>query len=62
MDPKKNPFSPGAGYPPPELAGRAHLLERADITLARLMENRPAKGLLLIGLRGVGKTVLLNRI
>jgi len=62
MDPKRNPFAPGAGYPPPELAGRASLLERAELTLARLKINKPAKGLLLVGLRGVGKTVLLNRI
>src|SRR5262245_3952914 len=62
MDPKKNPFAPGAGYPPPELAGRASLLEKAELTLARLKLNKPAKGLLLVGLRGVGKTVLLNRI
>jgi type II secretory pathway predicted ATPase ExeA len=62
MDPKLNPFAPGAGYAPPELAGRAGLLERAEITIARIKASRPAKGLLLVGLRGVGKTVLLNRI
>ena len=62
MDPKLNPFAPGAGHAPPELAGRAGLLERANLTIARIKAGRPAKGLLLIGLRGVGKTVLLNRI
>ena len=44
------------------MAGRHRLLERADLTIARIKAGRPAKGLLLIGLRGVGKTVLLNRI
>ena len=62
MDPIKNPFAPGAGSPPPELAGRDALLECARIALARLREGRHAKSLMLLGLRGVGKTVLLNRI
>lgn len=62
MDPKLNPFAPGAGHAPPALAGRSGLLERADLAIARVKANRPAKGLLLVGLRGVGKTVLLNRI
>jgi AAA+ ATPase superfamily predicted ATPase len=62
MDPVKNPFAPGAGSPPPELAGREDLLERARITLLRLKEGRHAKSLMLLGLRGVGKTVLLNQI
>src|SRR2546421_1066281 len=62
MDPKKNPFAPSAGRPPPELAGRADILERADIALARTRNGNPAKGQILIGLRGVGKTVLLNEI
>lgn len=62
MDPVKNPFAPGAGSPPPELAGRDVLLERARIALLRLKEGRHAKSLILLGLRGVGKTVLLNRI
>jgi AAA ATPase domain len=62
MDPVKNPFAPGAGSPPPELAGRDALLERARIALLRLKEGRHAKSLILLGLRGVGKTVLLNRI
>lgn len=62
MDPLRNPFSPGAGTPPPELAGRAAILERARIALARIKMGRPEKSMMLVGLRGVGKTVLLNRI
>lgn len=62
MDPVLNPFAPGAGTPPPELAGRHNILERAKTTLARISQGRPAKSFMLIGLRGVGKTVLLNRI
>jgi hypothetical protein len=62
MDPVTNPFSPGAGAPPPELVGRDALLEQARILLARVKQKRPEKSLLLTGLRGVGKTVLLNEI
>ncbi len=62
MDPLHNPFSPGAGSPPPELAGRQLLLDQAALTLARIKAGRSAKSFFLIGLRGVGKTVLLNRI
>lgn len=62
MEPLRNPFAPGAGAPPPELAGRDPILEQARLTLARIRSGRPARSLLLIGLRGVGKTVLLNRI
>lgn len=62
MDPIQNPFSPGAGTPPPELVGRSQILSRADILLKRMKQGRPEKGILLTGLRGVGKTVLLNRI
>lgn len=62
MDPNLNPFSPGAGSPPPELAGRADLLAQARITLDRIKAGRYEQSLLLVGLRGVGKTVLLNRI
>jgi len=60
MDPVRNPFAPGAGTRPPELAGREDLIERADIVLARTLAQRPVKSLVLIGLRGVGKTVLLD--
>jgi len=62
MDPVKNPYAPGAGTPPPELAGRDALLEAARIATARVRAGRPAKSLMLIGLRGVGKTVLLDRM
>ena len=62
MDPRKNPYAPGAGTPPPELAGRDELIERAAIALDRIRTARAARSLILHGLRGVGKTVLLNRI
>jgi hypothetical protein len=62
MDNIKNPFSPGAGSPPPELAGRESVLEQARVLLGRVRIKRPEKSLLLTGLRGVGKTVLLNEI
>ena len=62
MDAIKNPFSPGAGSPPPELVGRERILEQARVLLGRVKEKRPEKSLLLTGLRGVGKTVLLNEI
>jgi hypothetical protein len=62
MDPRKNPYAPGAGTPPPELAGRDELIERAAIALDRIRTGRAARSLILHGLRGVGKTVLLNRI
>ena len=63
MDAIKNPFSPGAGSPPPELVGREGILEQARVLLGRIKKlNRPEKSMLLTGLRGVGKTVLLNEI
>jgi len=62
MDPRINPFAPGAGSQPPELAGRDQILENANIALDRILNRRPTKSLILVGLRGVGKTVLLNRI
>lgn len=62
MDPLHNPFSPGAGSPPPELAGRAKILEQARVTLGRIKAGRPERSQLFIGLRGVGKTVMLNKI
>ena len=62
MDRKQNPFAPGAGTRPPELAGRDLILEDAGVALARVKAARPAKGQMLLGLRGVGKTVLLNEI
>ncbi len=62
MDRIQNPFSPGAGTPPPELAGREGILEQARILLRRVKAGRPEKNMLLTGLRGVGKTVLLNEL
>jgi hypothetical protein len=62
MDARRNPYAPGAGAPPPELAGRDDLIERGAVALDRIRDRRPARGLILHGLRGVGKTVLLNRI
>ena len=62
MDRIQNPFSPGAGAPPPELVGRDSLREDARVLLSRIKRKRPEKSMLLTGLRGVGKTVLLNEI
>lgn len=62
MDPVRNPFSPGAGTPPPALVGRDAVLRKANIGLQRIKARRSAKSLMLIGLRGAGKTVLLFRI
>jgi hypothetical protein len=62
MDPIRNPYAPGAGTPPPELAGRAEVQEAAAIALGRLRIGRPSKSIILVGLRGVGKTVLLDQI
>lgn len=62
MDPIRNPFSPGAGTPPPALAGRDELRESLRIALERARIGRPAKSAMLVGLRGVGKTVLLDRV
>jgi hypothetical protein len=62
VDPLRNPYSPGAGTPPPELAGRERLREQVRIALARLRAGRSAKSVLMVGLRGVGKTVLLDQL
>lgn len=62
MDPIKNPYAPGAGTPPPELAGRDELRETVRIALERVRAGRPTKSILMVGLRGVGKTVLLDRL
>ncbi len=62
MDPVANPYAPGAGTPPPELAGRDELRKSVRIAAERIRAGRPAKSLLMIGLRGVGKTVLLDRM
>lgn len=62
MDPIQNPYAPGAGTPPPELAGRDELREKVRVALARVRLGMPAKSILMVGLRGVGKTVLLDRM
>lgn len=62
MDPIRNPFAPGAGTPPPELAGRDELRHIVRVATERLRLGRPAKSILMVGLRGVGKTVLLDRM
>lgn len=62
MDPVRNPFAPGAGSQPPELAGREEIINTADTALQRVLLGRPAQSQMLLGLRGVGKTVLLNKI
>src|SRR5262245_54609175 len=62
MDPVSNPYAPGAGTPPPELAGRDELRETIRVALERVRIGRPTKSILMVGLRGVGKTVLLDRM
>jgi hypothetical protein len=62
MDRKQNPYAPGAGTQPRELTGRDKILGDVEVALARVISGRPSPGLLLTGLRGVGKTVLLNRV
>ncbi len=62
MDPVLNPYSPGAGTPPPELAGRDDLREQVRIAIERVRRGLPTKSVLMVGLRGVGKTVLLDRM
>jgi hypothetical protein len=62
MDPVRNPYAPGAGSPPPELAGRTAIRKDVNLRLRRLVIGRPAKSVMLVGLRGVGKTVLLDQI
>ena len=62
MDKNINPFNPGAGVSPPELAGRSEVLGTALTALTRIQRGKHAKSLMVLGLRGVGKTVLLNQI
>ena len=62
MDPIQNPYTPGAGTPPPELAGRDDLRNSIRIAIARIRIGNPAKSILMVGLRGVGKTVLLDQM
>jgi hypothetical protein len=60
VDPIRNPYAPGAGQRPPELAGRDEQLDAFDVVLERVVRGRPERSVVLTGLRGVGKTVLLN--
>ena len=62
MNPITNPFAPGAGTPPPELAGRDDVRNAVRIAIERVRRGLPTKSLLMVGLRGVGKTVLLDRM
>ncbi|WP_237479915.1 ATP-binding protein [Lichenibacterium dinghuense] len=62
MDPYNNPFAPGAGSRPPELAGRDAIIEAGRIACGRALQGRSARPMMLLGLRGTGKTVLLNEI
>jgi hypothetical protein len=62
MDPYVNPFAPGAGSRPPELAGRAGLIAEARVACRRSVQGRHARSMMMLGLRGTGKTVLLNEI
>jgi AAA ATPase domain len=62
VDPVRNPYAPGAGQRPPELAGRDRELEVFEVVLERVARSRPERSLVLTGLRGVGKTVLLNTL
>ncbi len=60
MDPVRNPYAPGAGQRPPELAGRDREIRQFEVVLERVARGRPERSMVLTGLRGVGKTVLLN--
>jgi AAA ATPase domain len=62
MDPRRNPFAPGAGSRPPALAGREAVLENVSVALDRIRNGRHSQSMILLGLRGVGKTVLLNEM
>jgi hypothetical protein len=62
VDPIRNPYAPGAGQRPPELAGRDRELDQFEVTLERVAAGRPERSMVLSGLRGVGKTVLLNAL
>lgn len=62
MDPVRNPFAPGAGSRPPELAGREAIIYDAQVAIDRALLGKPSRSQMFLGLRGVGKTVLLNAI
>jgi hypothetical protein len=55
MDPVRNPYAPGAGTPPPELAGRADVIASGTVALQRVAKGKPTQSLIMVGLRGVGK-------
>lgn len=61
MDPQFNPYAPGAGMPPPELAGRDEIINDSRAAIQRSKLGRPARSFMFVGFRGVGKTVLLNK-
>ena len=62
MNDLNNPYNPGAGAPPPELAGRDQVLNEIKLAIQRAHIGKPPRNYMLLGLRGVGKTVLLQRI
>ena len=62
MDSAQNPFSPGTGTPPPELAGRGELLEKACVMIRRVLNGRSTQSMLMTRLCGVGETVILNEL
>ena len=62
MDLKLNPYSPGAGIIRPELVGRDELLTNTEISFERILAGKPKRSIMIHGLRGVGKTVLLNEL
>ena len=62
MNPIENPYRPGAGTKPTFLAGRDEIISKADVLIKRVKIGNPQRSLMLYGLRGVGKTVLLNKI
>ena len=62
MDPVENPYSPGVGSPPPELAGRDRIREQVRVAIARIRVSNAAKSDLVVGLPGAGKTVLLDQM
>lgn len=62
MDPFSNPFAPSAGQRPPEFAGRSKLIDESVLAMRRALANRPFRSIMFLGLRGTGKTVLLNEL
>jgi len=61
MNPAQNPYTPNAGAVPPVLAGRDDLEQRFDVLLSRIIKGRSEQSMIVTGLRGVGKTVLLEQ-